>query len=175
MVSSWSPSQQEKPPTLTRRSLAQSVERSFEVSSSNSPSRALRNLSLADPAARIPPVVLFYILTCLVIGLCINYQDPSLFTAYDDSDVSASPITTVFKQAGFKAAVHVVNAVLLTAVLSATNSCFYASSRMLLALARQGDAPKVFSWVTPSGVPVPALLCVTLTSPLVLKKKLTFI
>ncbi|GAA5831043.1 hypothetical protein JCM3766R1_006215 [Sporobolomyces carnicolor] len=103
-------------------------------------------------------IVLFYILTCLVIGLCINYQDPSLFTAYDDSDVSASPITTVFKQAGFKAAVHVVNAVLLTAVLSATNSCFYASSRMLLALARQGDAPKVFSWVTPSGVPVPALL-----------------
>ncbi|GAA5948701.1 hypothetical protein JCM3765_004979 [Sporobolomyces pararoseus] len=103
-------------------------------------------------------IVLFYILTCLVIGLCINYQDPSLFTAYSESDVSASPITTVFRLAGFGAAVHVVNAVLLTAVLSATNSCFYASSRMLLSLARQGDAPKVFSWVTPSGVPVPALL-----------------
>ncbi|GAA5929168.1 amino acid permease [Sporobolomyces koalae] len=103
-------------------------------------------------------IVLFYVLTCLVIGLCINHQDPTLFTAYNESDVSASPITTVFKLAGFGAAVHVVNAVLLTAVLSATNSCFYASSRMLLSLARQGDAPKVFSWVTKRGVPVPALL-----------------
>ncbi|GAA6058926.1 hypothetical protein JCM10212_002878 [Sporobolomyces blumeae] len=100
-------------------------------------------------------ILTFYVLTVLVIGLCVNYQDPTLFAA---SDVAASPITTVFRKAGFGAAVHVVNAVLLTAVLSATNSCFYASSRMLLALARQGDAPKVFTWVTKSGVPVPALL-----------------
>lgn len=66
----------------------------------------------------------------------------------------------MFQRAGFGAAVHVVNAVLLTAVLSATNSCFYASSRMLLALARQGHAPKVFGWVNARGVPVPALLYV---------------
>jgi amino acid permease len=75
-----------------------------------------------------------------------------------DSDVTASPLTVVFQRAGFGAAVHVVNAVLLTAVLSATNSCFYASSRMLLSLARSGQAPHVFSWVTKRGVPIPALL-----------------
>ena len=39
-----------------------------------------------------------------------------------DSDVTASPLTVVFQRAGFGAAAHVVNAVLLTAVLSATNS-----------------------------------------------------
>lgn len=92
--------------------------------------------------------------------LNIDHNDPSLFEAYDNSDVAASPITTVFRLAGFGAAVHIVNAVLLTAVLSATNSCFFASSRMLMSLAQAGRAPKVFGWVTKRGVPVPALLCV---------------
>lgn len=75
-----------------------------------------------------------------------------------DSDVAASPLTVVFTRAGFGAAVHLINAVLLTAVLSATNSCFYASSRMLLSLARSGQAPRIFGWVNRRGVPVPALL-----------------
>ncbi|KAG1738782.1 amino acid permease/ SLC12A domain-containing protein [Suillus lakei] len=103
-------------------------------------------------------IVLFYILTILTIGLCINWQDPTLLSAAYDSDVTASPLTVVFQRAGFGAAAHVVNAVLLTAVLSATNSCFYASSRMLLSLARSGQAPRVFGWVTSRGVPVPALV-----------------
>lgn len=103
-------------------------------------------------------IVLFYILTILTIGLCINWQDPTLLSAANNSDVTASPLTVVFQRAGFGAAAHVVNAVLLTAVLSATNSCFYASSRMLLSLARSGQAPRVFGWVTSRGVPVPALV-----------------
>ncbi|KAG1837510.1 amino acid permease, theoretically lysine-specific [Suillus subalutaceus] len=103
-------------------------------------------------------IVLFYILTILTIGLCINWQDPTLLSAAGDSDVTASPLTVVFQRAGFGAAAHVVNAVLLTAVLSATNSCFYASSRMLLSLARSGQAPRIFGWVTSQGVPVPALV-----------------
>ncbi|KAI0052874.1 hypothetical protein FA95DRAFT_1553160 [Auriscalpium vulgare] len=111
-------------------------------------------------------ILLFYILTVLVIGLNINHNDDSLFTAYDDSDVSASPITTVFVRAGFGAAVHVVNAVLLTAVLSAVNSCFYASSRMLLSLAKAGKAPRIFAYVTKRGVPVPALVAVLAISSL---------
>ncbi|KAH8921193.1 amino acid permease, theoretically lysine-specific [Atractiella rhizophila] len=109
-------------------------------------------------------ILLFYILTVLVIGLCINRNDPTLFAAYDDSDVAASPITIVFKQAGFGAAVHVVNAVLLTAVLSATNSCFYASSRMLLSLAQEKKAPKLLGYTTKRGVPVVGLLVILAVS-----------
>ena len=81
-----------------------------------------------------------------------------LLTLRADSSVAASPVTVVFARAGFGAGVHVVNAVLLTAVLSALNSCFYASSRMLLALARSGHAPKIFGWCNSRGVPVPALV-----------------
>ena len=126
-------------------------------------------------------ILLFYVLTILTIGLCINYQDATLLTASFsalfptlfpgallnkillnvDSDVAASPLTVVFVRAGFGAAAHVVNAVLLTAVLSATNSCFYASSRMLMSLARSGYAPRIFGWVNRRGVPVPALMYAT--------------
>lgn len=60
--------------------------------------------------------------------------------------------------AGFGAAVNLVNAVLLTAVISATNSAFYGASRMLLSLAREGKAPRSLGYVTKRGVPVPALL-----------------
>lgn len=59
---------------------------------------------------------------------------------------------------GFGGAAHVVNAVLLSAVLSATNSCFYGSSRILMALAKQGHAPKIFAYTNSRGVPIPALL-----------------
>lgn len=103
-------------------------------------------------------IVLFYILAILVMGLCINRDDPTLLSAAYDSNVAASPITVVFVRAGFGAAAHVVNAVLLTAVLSATNACFYASSRMLLSLAREGQAPAIFGIVNHRGVPVYALL-----------------
>ena len=82
-------------------------------------------------------------------------------STHADDSVAASPLTVVFQRAGFGAATHVVNAVLLTAVLSATNSCFYASSRMLLSLARSGHAPRIFGWVNSRGVPVPALVYVS--------------
>ena len=72
--------------------------------------------------------------------------------------MTASPVRVVFQWAGFGAGVHVVNAILLTAVLSATNSAFYGSSRMLFALARTGHGPGIFGWANTHGVPVPALL-----------------
>ncbi|KAF8076960.1 hypothetical protein FPV67DRAFT_1473363 [Lyophyllum atratum] len=51
----------------------------------------------------------------------------------------------MFMRAGFGAAVHVVHAVLLTAVVSATYSCFYASSRVLLVGAIRTGVPRISS------------------------------
>ena len=123
-------------------------------------------------------ILIFYILMILTIGLCINHADPTLPNANSNSEylrafyslktlnevdhrlgaATASPVTIIFLRAGFGPATHVVNAVLLTAVLSTTNSCFYASSRILLAMARSGHAPRIFGLVNRRGVPVPALL-----------------
>lgn len=112
-------------------------------------------------------VILFMMMTILVIGLCVNAKDPRLVTADEDSDISVSPITLVFEFAGFGAARHVVNAVLLTAILSSINSCFYAASRMLMSLAKSGQFFSVFAWTTPSGVPLAAELLTLAISCLV--------
>src|SRR5579859_6381859 len=51
-----------------------------------------------------------------------------------------------------------MNAVVLTAVLSALNSGLYASSRMLFALTRRGDAPRSLTRLSRNGVPKRAIL-----------------
>ena len=75
-------------------------------------------------------ILLFYIFAILIISLIIPYTDPSLLRN-DVKDISVSPFTLVFQHAGLLSAAAVMNAVILTAVLSAGNSGMYASTRML--------------------------------------------
>jgi GABA permease len=56
---------------------------------------------------------------------------------------------------------EVMNLVILTAVLSALNSGLFASSRMMMALARRGDAPRGVAALNGRGVPVRAILAST--------------
>jgi len=105
-------------------------------------------------------ILLFYILSIAVIGFLLPYTDPSLLAADGGGAdaVTASPFTLVLDRAGIAVAASVMNAVILTAVLSAGNSGLYASTRMLHALAKEGKAPKLFMRLSARGVPVPALL-----------------
>jgi lysine-specific permease len=122
----------------------------------------------ADPAKNIPRAVrqvfwrilLFYVLAILIIGILIPYTDPSLLKS-DVETVGVSPFTLVFRNAGLAFAAGVMNAVILTAVLSAGNSGMYASTRMLYNLATEGRAPRVFARLTRNGVPLMALLATT--------------
>ncbi len=79
-------------------------------------------------------ILLFYIFAILIISLIIPYTDPSLLRN-DMKDISVSPFTLVFQHAGLLSAAAVMNAVILTAVLSAGNSGMYASTRMLFTCA----------------------------------------
>jgi lysine-specific permease len=99
-------------------------------------------------------ILLFYVLAILAIGLLIPYTDPKLA----NDDVSVSPFTLVLDKAGIAFAASVMNAVILTAVLSAGNSGMYASTRMLWDLAREGKAPKFLAKLDKRGVPVNALI-----------------
>ncbi len=118
-----------------------------------------------DPAKNVPKAVrsifwrilLFYIFAILIIGLIIPYTSPNLAS----DNVLVSPFTLVFKHAGLAIAASVMNAVILTAVLSAGNSGLYASTRMLYALAREGKAPKFLGFVNQRGIPIYALLITT--------------
>ncbi|QIL46231.1 amino acid permease [Vagococcus coleopterorum] len=102
-------------------------------------------------------IILFYIVSIFIIGVLIPYTSPNLLGG-DVADVATSPFTLVFKRAGLATAASVLNAVILTAILSAGNSGLYASSRMLHSMAKSGQAPKVFAKVNKRGVPINALI-----------------
>ncbi|SIS08402.1 lysine-specific permease [Peribacillus simplex] len=104
-------------------------------------------------------ILIFYVLTIFVIGLIIPYTDPNLLKS-GVQNVSISPFTLVLQRAGLAFAASVMNAVLLTSVLSAANSAMYASSRMLWALAKEGKAPRIFASLNRKGIPMWAL-CTT--------------
>ncbi|AZD92181.1 Lysine-specific permease [Pseudomonas chlororaphis subsp. aureofaciens] len=118
-----------------------------------------------DPGKNVPRAVrqifwrilLFYVLTILIIGLLIPYNDPSLLRN-GVSDIRVSPFTLIFERADMLGAAAVMNAVILTSVLSAGNSGMYASSRMLYSLALEGKAPAIFARLSASGTPRWALL-----------------
>ena len=126
-----------------------------------------------DPAKNIPKAVrkvfwrilLFYIFAILIISLIIPYTDPNLLRN-DVKDITVSPFTLVFENAGLLSAAAVMNTVILTAVLSAGNSGMYASTRMLYTLAREGKAPRIFARLSKGGVPRYALLATTVIAGL---------
>ena len=126
-----------------------------------------------NPAQNVPRAVrkvfwrilLFYVFSILIIGLLIPYTDPQLLRN-DLGDISVSPFTLVFEHAGLLGAAAVMNAVVLTSVLSAGNSGMYASTRMLYALAQQNMAPKIFARVNARGVPIMALIATTVIAAL---------
>ncbi|HYL25670.1 MAG TPA: amino acid permease [Burkholderiales bacterium] len=68
------------------------------------------------------------------------------------------PYVSVLEVLQIRAAATVMSLVILTAVLSALNSGLYASSRMLMALARHREAPALFARLDARGVPVAAIL-----------------
>lgn len=69
----------------------------------------------------------------------IPFTDPHLVGG---NSAAQSPFTIVFERVGFSIAASIMNAVVLTSVVSAANSGMYASTRMLYSLAKDGGAPK---------------------------------
>ena len=121
-----------------------------------------------NPKATIPRAVrqifwrilMFYMLSILVIGMILPYNDPSLLKNGME-DVGASPFTLVFERAGLAFAASIINAAILSAVLSTGNSGMYASTRMLYTMAHNGMAPRFFGELSKSGVPRNALYVTT--------------
>jgi GABA permease len=100
----------------------------------------------------ITRVLVFYVGSILLVVSLVPWNSAGITTPY----VSA------LRAMGIPAAAQIMNAVVLTAVLSALNSGLYASSRMLFALTRRGDAPQGLAKLSRNGVPVRAILLGTL-------------
>ncbi|HUX74233.1 MAG TPA: amino acid permease [Steroidobacteraceae bacterium] len=100
----------------------------------------------------ITRVLIFYVGSIFLVVCLVPWNSPGISTPY------VSAVSAI----GIPAAAQIMNAVVLTAVLSALNSGLYASSRMLFALTRRGDAPSGLAKLSRNGVPSRAILLGTL-------------
>jgi amino acid transporter len=111
-------------------------------------------------------ITIFYVLGLFFIGLLIPYDDKRLLGQADDGEqlsyAAASPFVLVGKYAGLNGFDHVMNVVILVSVLSIGVSSVYGGSRTLTALAQQGYAPKIFTYIDKSGRPLPSTAIIVL-------------
>jgi amino acid transporter len=103
-------------------------------------------------------VALFYIINLLIVGLNVPYTDPQLLGSGSAGaagvDTKASPFVLAIQNAGIKGLPSVINAVVLISSLSVANSCTYASTRTVQALAMSGNAPRFLAYVDKQGRPL---------------------
>lgn len=100
----------------------------------------------------ITRVLVFYVGSVLLVVCLVPWNATTI----------ATPYVSALSAMGIPAAAQIMNAVVLIAVLSALNSGLYASSRMLFALTRHGDAPRGLAKLSRNGVPIRAILFGTL-------------
>lgn len=94
-------------------------------------------------------IILFFTLPILVICGMIPWNEVGQ---------ESSPFVQVLSATGLAGAAHIMNFILVTAVLSAANSGIYGASRMLYSMAAAGEAPKALSKTNRKGSPVNTLL-----------------
>ena len=98
-------------------------------------------------------IIIFYIMPILIICGIMPWNK---VTGAD------SPFVQVFSVTGLPGAAHIMNFVLLTAVLSAANSGIYATSRTLFSMAQSGVAPARLAVLSRKGIPIIGLMMTSL-------------
>lgn len=97
-------------------------------------------------------ILLFYVLT---IGILMS------LVPWNEITGETSPFVQIFDSLGMPLAAHILNAVVITAALSAVNSDTFGAGRVLLGLPEQGHAPSVFGRISRSGVPWMRVVLIT--------------
>ncbi|MEA2824945.1 MAG: permease [Alphaproteobacteria bacterium] len=112
---------------------------------SKEPARAIASMTTTLTVR----VLLFYVVSMFLI-LCT--------VAWNTIKPGTSPFVAALVQVGIPGAALTMNFVVLTAVLSCLNSGLYVTSRVLFALAANGDAPQALVALNRRKVPVRAIL-----------------
>lgn len=104
-------------------------------------------------------IALFYIINLLIVGLNVPYTDPQLLGSGSSADsagvdTKASPFVLAIQNAGIKVLPSIINAVVLISSLSVANSCIYASTRTVQALAMTSYAPDFMAYIDKQGRPL---------------------
>ena len=109
-----------------------------------------------DPSKAIPKAVHTTVLR-LAIFFIGSIAVMAALIPWHKSGVDASPFVLVFNGIGIPYAGDIMNFVVLTAVLSASNSGLYASTRMVWSMGNEGMIPRWFAKTNRRGVPMLAL------------------
>lgn len=108
----------------------------------------------------------FYVVGVLCVGIICSSRDTRLLGAIEDgaAGAAASPWVIGIQNLGISGLPSLINALIMLSGWSCGNAYLYSSSRTLYSLAREGRAPKFLTHCTKSGIPVYAVLAVTLIS-----------
>lgn len=98
-----------------------------------------------DPRKEIPRatkqvvwrILIFYVISLLLVGLIVPANSP-LYSS-EGSTSRHSPFVIAIELAGIKVLPSIFNAVILISVMSVANSCTFASTRTIQALAANGQ------------------------------------
>jgi amino acid transporter len=103
-------------------------------------------------------ILIFYICSILLLGMCVPYDSKELaFATTKSNSAAASPFVVAIKLAGIDFLPGFLNACILIFVFSASNSDLYIASRTLHGLALKGHAPRFIAKTDKRGVPFWAL------------------
>jgi GABA permease len=95
--------------------------------------------TIAAPESQDPEKAVAKAANSVIMRILIFYVGSifllTVILPWNDTTVAASPFVAAFTEMGLPYADHVMNAVVLTAVLSCLNSGMYTASRMLFVLA----------------------------------------
>lgn len=91
-------------------------------------------------------ILFFYVLGSLAIACLVPYNSPNLLSAQkaNASGAARSPWAIAITEAGIGGLPSLINAVILSSAISASNEWLFAGSRYLYALAANRNAPGIF-------------------------------
>jgi yeast amino acid transporter len=97
-------------------------------------------------------LIVFFIGGCLCVGILVPYNDETL-TNGSDTYAGASPYVISMTRLRIPVLPSIVNAALITTIISAGNAYTFNASRSLHALAVEGQAPKILRRLNKNGTP----------------------
>ncbi|KAL6942746.1 lysine permease [Hanseniaspora osmophila] len=99
-------------------------------------------------------LVIFYIGSIFFVGMLVPYNDPRLSSDSSSAVIASSPFVISIERAGVKVLPSIFNAIVLITLISAANSDLMIGSRVLLSIAKNGNAPQILARCNKDGVPV---------------------
>lgn len=115
----------------------------------------------ANPRKSIPAatkqvfwrISFFYILSLFILGLIVPSDNENLLDA-SNASTKYSAFVIAIRLANIKVLPSIFNAIITISVISVANSCTFASTRTMQALAERGHGPKFLAYVDKKGRPV---------------------